>query len=178
MFDVTKIKEPFALILVGPPLSGKSTWLRNNFNLDNITILSRDEVLLEVHGSDNYSLAFKEVNQKEVDRVLREKMVAASLTTGNVAVDMTHMGSKRRKANLNYFPNHYKVAVIFPLLSDEEYAMRNKKRSVEENKWIPEYVIKSMIAGYQPIRDEEGFDKVISVKPSKLKKLKKSKKKK
>ena len=74
------------------------------------------------------------------------------------------MGSKRRKMNLNYFTDdYYKVGVIFPILSDEEYQRRNLKRNQEENKDIPQSVIKSMISGYQPIREDEGFDKVISL---------------
>jgi len=157
------LKEPFVIILVGPPLSGKTTWVHKNFDPADFVMISRDETVLEVHGSNNYSVAFKEVNQKEVDRKLLAKMTDAAKANNNVIVDMTHMNSKRRKFNLDYFPNHYKVAVIFPILKDEEYSERNKKRSEEENKWIPEHVIKSMIAGYQPIHNEEGFDKVIAL---------------
>ena len=44
------------------------------------------------------------------------------------------MASKRRKQNLNYFTNdYYKLAVIFPILSEEEYVKRNQKRIEEAN---------------------------------------------
>ena len=77
---------------------------------------------------------------------------------------MTHMASKRRKQNLNYFSDdYYKLAVIFPILSDEEYKRRNDKRIQEENKDLPMHVIKSMISSYQPIKETEGFDRVISL---------------
>ena len=33
----------------------------------------------------------------------------------------------------------------------------------EENKTIPEHVIKSMIASYQPIDKSEGFNKIIKL---------------
>jgi predicted kinase len=159
---IKNIKEPFVIILIGPPLSGKTTWVRNNF--PDVNVISRDEILMEVYGSDNYDEAFKNVNQKRVDRVLHERLVSADENMENVIVDMTHMTSKRRKHNLNYFgDDYYKVGVIFPILSDDEYEKRNQKRSDEENKYIPIGVIKRMISSYQTIQSDEGFDKIISL---------------
>lgn len=156
------LKEPFVIILVGPPLSGKTTWIRNNF--PNTKVISRDETLMEVYGSRNYTEAFNNVDQKEVDRVLTQKFIDANLAKENVIIDMTHMVSKRRKQNLDYFTDdYYKLAVIFPILSDEEYVKRNQKRIEEENKDLPMHVVKRMISSYQPISKEEGFDKVISL---------------
>ena len=160
--NLKHLKEPFVIILIGPPLSGKSTWIRENF--PDTTVICRDEILMDVYGSRNYTEAFKNVDQKEVDRVLHQSLVDANKEKKNVIVDMTHMGSKRRKQNLNYFTNdYYKLAVIFPILSDEEYVRRNQKRIEEENKNIPMSVIKSMISSYQTISPEEGFKKVISI---------------
>jgi hypothetical protein len=74
------------------------------------------------------------------------------------------MTIKRRRATLNYFSNdYYKMAVIFPILSDDEYGRRNLKRIKEENKDLPMHVIKNMISSYNPISPDEGFDKVISL---------------
>ncbi len=157
-----KLKEPFVIILVGPPLSGKTTWIRQNF--PDTEVISRDETVMEVYGSRNYTEAFANVDQKEVDRVLQQKFIKANLEKKSVIVDMTHMASKRRKQNLDYFSSdYYKLAVIFPILSDEEYEIRNKKRIEEENKDLPMRIVKSMISSYQPISKEEGFDKVISL---------------
>lgn len=160
--NIKNLKEPFVIILIGPPLSGKSTWVRQNF--PEVNVISRDEIVMEVYGSRNYTEAFKKVNQKEVDRVLDERLKEANLSKENVIIDMTHMASKRRKQNLNYFSDdYYKLAVIFPILSDEEYKRRNDKRIQEENKDLPMHVIKSMISSYQPIKETEGFDRVISL---------------
>lgn len=157
-----KLKEPFVIILVGPPLSGKTTWIRQNF--PDTEVISRDETVMEVYGSRNYTEAFANVDQKEVDRVLQQKFIKANSEKKSVIVDMTHMVSKRRKQNLDYFSSdYYKLAVIFPILSDEEYEIRNKKRIEEENKDLPMRIVKSMISSYQPISKEEGFDKVISL---------------
>ena len=157
------LKEPFVIILIGPPLSGKSTWIRENF--PTTEVISRDETVMEVYGSRNYTEAFNNVDQKEVDRVLTQKFLDANAAKKNVIVDMTHMASKRRKQNLNYFSNdYYKLGVIFPILSDDEYVRRNQKRIEEENKDLPMRIVKSMISSYQPITPDEGFNKVITLK--------------
>ena len=157
-----KLPEPFVIILVGPPLSGKTTWIKNNF--PTTEVISRDEIVMELHGTRDYNAAFNEVDHKEVDRVLDERLKEANLLKKNVIVDMTHMVSKRRKQNLNYFSDdYYKMGVIFPILSDEEYERRNKKRIEEENKDLPMHIVKRMISSYQPISKEEGFDKIITI---------------
>jgi len=157
------LKEPFVIILIGPPLSGKSTWIRENF--PTTEVISRDETVMEVYGSRNYTEAFNNVDQKEVDRVLTQKFLDANTAKKSVIVDMTHMASKRRKQNLNYFSDdYYKLGVIFPILSDDEYVRRNQKRIEEENKDLPMRIVKSMISSYQPITTDEGFNKVITLK--------------
>ena len=65
--NLKQLKEPFVIILIGPPLSGKSTWIRENF--PTTEVISRDETVMEVYGSRNYTEAFKSVDQKEVDKV-------------------------------------------------------------------------------------------------------------
>ena len=160
--DIKNLKEPFVIILIGPPLSGKTTWIRENF--PTTEVISRDEIVMEVYGSRNYTEAFKSVDQKEVDRVLTQKFLDANKEKKNVIVDMTHMASKRRKQNLNYFSDdYYKLGVIFPILPDDEYERRNQKRIEEENKNLPMAIVKSMISSYQPITADEGFNKVISL---------------
>lgn len=161
--SIKNLKEPFVIILIGPPLSGKTTWIRENF--PTTEVISRDETVMEVYGSRNYTEAFNNVDQKEVDRVLTQKFLDANAAKKNVIVDMTHMASKRRKQNLNYFSNdYYKLGVIFPILSDDEYVRRNQKRIEEENKDLPMGIVKSMISSYQPITPDEGFNKVITLK--------------
>ena len=160
--SIKNLKEPFVIILIGPPLSGKTTWIRENF--PTTEVISRDEIVMEVYGSRNYTEAFKSVDQKEVDKVLTQRFLDANKAKKNVIVDMTHMASKRRKQNLNYFTDdYYKLGVIFPILSDEEYEKRNQKRIEEENKDLPMGIVKSMISSYQPITSDEGFNKVISL---------------
>jgi predicted kinase len=160
------LKSPYILILVGPPLSGKG-WFCNLFkkNIDSdVLIVSRDEIVMDIWGNRNYNDAFSNVNHRDVDRVLHQKLLDANDSHKNVIIDMTHMTSKRRRTNLDYFTDDYfKLGIIFPILSDEEYETRNSKRMLEENKSIPMGIIKSMISQYQTIKEDEGFDKIYSL---------------
>jgi tRNA uridine 5-carbamoylmethylation protein Kti12 len=63
----------------------------------------------------------------------------------------------------NFGPAHQRVAVIFPILSEEEYQRRNIDRNAKENKWIPPSVIKSMIDSYQEPSSEEKYDIIINL---------------
>lgn len=154
------IKEPFVMMLIGPTLSGKSTYIRNNYS--NVEVISRDEIVMEVFGSRDYNLAFKEVDQKEVDRVLASRLKEANDSKKSVIIDMTNMTAKRRLATLiNFDEDFSRIAIVFPILSEEEYAKRNIDRNSKENKWIPPAVIKSMIDSYEEPTLEEGYDRVI-----------------
>jgi predicted kinase len=155
-----KIKEPFVMMLIGPTLSGKSTYIRSNY--PSAEVISRDEIVMEVFGSRDYNSAFKEVDQKEVDRRLADRLAAAGSAKKSVIVDMTNMTVKRRMATLRNFGKDFaRVAVVFPILSDEEYEKRNIDRNAKENKWIPPFVIKSMIDSYQEPSPAEGYDRTI-----------------
>ena len=145
-------------ILIGVPMSGKSTWVRENH--PDTKVISRDDIVLEVHQSNDYNRAFKEVNHKEVDKILNDRLSTASKLNENVIIDMTNMTSKRRISTLRYFTNFYKEAVVFPVLSNDEYERRNKIRTVNENKSIPMGIIKSMLDSYQEPTGDEGFDKI------------------
>jgi predicted kinase len=163
--NLDKIEKPYVIILIGPPLVGKSTWIKNNFASDEeVEVISRDEIVMNEYGSMDYDEAFRNVDQKQVNKILEYKLIDANLHRRNVVVDMTNMTSKRRRHTLSYFDQDYtKVAIIFPILEIEELMIRNKKRKEIENKSIPEQVVRNMIASYQPVRSDEGFDRVTSI---------------
>jgi predicted kinase len=157
-----KTKSPFVIILSGIPMSGKSTWVRENYP-DTLAI-SRDELVMEVAGTRDYNLAFKTVDQKAVDKLLAKRITDAATQKVDVIIDMTNLSRKVRVKNLSYFSNdYYKVSVVLPILDSEEYKRRNDFRSVNENKFIPPFVIKSMMDSFVLPTDDEGFDKIILV---------------
>ena len=153
------MNKPFVILLVGVPLSGKSTFIRNNH--PTTRIVSRDELVMEVYGSDDYNTAFKEVNQKDVDSLLDLRLKEVNINKENVIIDMTNMVVSRRVKTLRYFSDdYYKEVIVFPVLETEEYDRRNKERNANENKWIPPFVISSMLNSYQEPTLDEGFDKI------------------
>lgn len=157
-----KTKSPFVIILSGIPMSGKSTWVRENYP-DTLAI-SRDEILMEVAGTRDYNLAFKTVDQKAVDKLLAKRITDAATQKVDVIIDMTNLSRKVRVKNLSYFSNeYYKVSVVLPILDSEEYKRRNDFRSINENKFIPPFVIKSMMDSFVLPTDDEGFDKIILI---------------
>jgi predicted kinase len=157
-----KTKSPFVILLSGIPMSGKSTWVRENYP-DTLTI-SRDELVMEVAGTRDYNLAFKTVNQKAVDKLLVKRITDAATQKVDVIIDMTNVSTKVRSKNLSYFSDdYYKVAVVLPILDSAEYKRRNEFRSMNENKFIPPFVIKSMMDSFVVPTEAEGFDKIILV---------------
>jgi predicted kinase len=157
-----KTKSPFVIILSGIPMSGKSTWVRENYP-DTLAI-SRDELVMEVAGTRDYNLAFKTVDQKAVDKLLAKRITDAATQKVDVIIDMTNLSRKVRVKNLSYFSNdYYKVSVVLPILDSEEYKRRNDFRSINENKFIPPFVIKSMMDSFVFPTDDEGFDKIILI---------------
>ena len=116
---------------------------------------------LLLHVVDASSLD-REQQMIEVDKVLADRLSESNVNKISTIVDMTNMTKKRRAQTLRYFGDDFnKVAVVFPILSDEEYQNRNISRNSSENKWIPPTVIKSMIDSYQEPTYEEGFSNII-----------------
>jgi predicted kinase len=146
-------------VLIGPPLSGKSTFKKKHF--PNAFNICRDDIILSLALNVSYEEAFKIVNQKEVDTILKSKLESAS-NFQEVVIDMTNMTSKRRKYNLSFFPNHKKVAILFNFPTDDEYFLRNQKRIKEENKSISYGVFKNILDSFTPIKENENFDKIFS----------------
>tara|TARA_B100000497_G_scaffold125678_1_gene162662 strand:+ start:3153 stop:3674 length:522 start_codon:yes stop_codon:yes gene_type:complete len=164
----TSIKTPYQITLIGPPLCGKSTFLGylkmhciSRKNEDFYTI-SRDDILLKVAGTENYTEAWDKADQNVVNQKLKEKFESLSNSDKNVVIDMTNMTSKGRIKNNDMFKNHYKVAVVLEWNKDE-LIKRNDIRKEKENKFIPLNVIDSMIKNYTDPNLSEGFDLIIKL---------------
>ena len=73
---VSKLKQPYILILVGHPLVGKSFEINNILNDTNhvINVISRDDILLEVAGTKDYTEAWANVDQGKVNIKLKERI--------------------------------------------------------------------------------------------------------
>ena len=153
------MNKPKVILLIGHPLCGKSTYIKKNY--PTTQVISRDELILDIYGGDDYNLAFSEVDQKEVDKMLFKKIKYSSTSNQDVIIDMTNLTQKRRRKSLQYFPNHHKIAVVFSQLDDDEIIRRNQYRLITEKKSIPLSVIKHMMKNYQEPNKDECFDEII-----------------
>jgi tRNA uridine 5-carbamoylmethylation protein Kti12 len=157
-----ELKEPFILFMVGTPLVGKSTFIRDilpNILDSNFNVVSRDSIILE-HSMENesYNDTYRRIdNGKYIDRIMKDRFIDLFLEKKNVIIDMLNLSRKRRHNTSTYFNRYNKYAMIFPFLEKEEYIRRNKKRTDEENKNIPIHHIETLIEQYVPIHDEEKF---------------------
>lgn len=155
-------KDKNLIVLVGPPCSGKSTWVKNN--LKDYIRISRD-ALLEGMFKDrgSYSDIFKsltEDEQKSIDIQLMKEYKLALNAGENIVIDMTNMSKKSRAKFLNGYKelkNYNKHAKVF-FISEEGFSRRNEMRSFS-GKSIPHYLYLDMVKRFTfPLKDE--FDYV------------------
>ena len=144
---------PTITVLVGPPNSGKSTWIKANKS--NEFVISRDETLMRYAAfngmsQDNYSTIWKnlaEEDQKEIDNEILNKFNRAKQSKNDIVIDMTNMSKKSRRKWLSQVKGYNKKAVVF-MTDIETLFERNLKRKESEGKFIPEEVIINMIKSF------------------------------
>ncbi len=150
---VTKNKE--VVYLVALPGSGKTSYIEKN--LKNHAVVSRDEIV-ETLGDPlkgNYNTAWKNVDQKQVDKELNLILKEAT-TKDKVVIDMTNLTRKPRRTKLSLFPDHYKKAIV--LLPD--LLTTFKRCEARKDKTISPDVIHHMITGFS-LPDLGDFDEVV-----------------
>lgn len=142
-------------LLIGPPCSGKSTWIEENKT--NEHVISRDATVMDMatKGID-YDEAWASVDQKEVDRQLQLRFNIAKKVEGlNIIIDMTNMSKKTRRKWLNV-PKHWKRKARVFITSMDELNARNRQRP---GKIIPEQAMHRMIGAFHaPLYSE--FDEI------------------
>jgi len=152
-------KEKEVIILCGLPGSGKSRWTHNNaYNRDTgklSMIVSRDHYFAEHFPDLDYNNAWKQTNQKLVDRWLVQKFAYAK-RQDQVIVDMTHMSKKSRRKSLSHFGSEYKKKCVVFLPDMPTLFLQNENRS---GKVIGREVIEKMMRSFYPPTMEE-FDEI------------------
>lgn len=151
-------------ILVGPPGSGKSTWVEKEFQGE-CTHIGSDAILeaLAEETGQTYDQVFNKYMKVAEKMMWQEfdKVVEAGCYP--IIVDRTNMSIKSRAKFFDRLKNFHKGhgynihAVVFPKPDDEEYQRRLNSRP---GKTIPPFVIESMLKNFQMPRVEEGFASV------------------
>lgn len=146
------------VILVGPPLSGKTTWVNNHAK--NHFLLSRDQVILDMANMDNMDQAWEAVDHEKVNIEFGLKKKEAVESGKNIVFDLTHVSQKDRRRALSGISTRYKRKAIVFLTAYQTLVDRNKIRSQNENKSIPHYVLLKMMKGFSIPTLSEGFDEI------------------
>lgn len=143
---------PVVNVLVGLPASGKSTWAKEESELNGSVILSSDSIREELFGSEE-----EQGSPKLVFDTLKERLVETIRCGRNVIVDATSINRWERSDYINIANNNGAIAIatLFntPL---EACKIRNEKRE----RTVPDFVYDRMTAKYEEPSTEEGFSAV------------------
>lgn len=142
-------------VLIGPPGSGKSTWVERH--QDNAVVISRDDIIMELAPSYmDYNQAFASVDQNKVNSLLDKKFQEAKRGNQNIIIDMTNMSAKSRRKWLNGVPRDWSRKATVFCTPFSELMNRNRNRP---GKMIPERIIVDMLIRFHaPFRSE--FDEI------------------
>ena len=153
-------KEHQFVMMIGLPMSGKSTWIQNFLKENNdFTIASRDDLILELGGNKTYNEAYKSIDSKEVNKLFNERVDQLIKERKNILFDLTNMSRKWRKKTLNKLPNSYKKTAQVILSDLDTLQKRNEFRKVSEGKEIPWSALEMMIKSFTPPMFDE-FDEI------------------
>jgi predicted kinase len=147
--------------LVGVPGSGKSTWVTAQDWARDCILVSTDNHVEDYATlvGKTYNEVFKEHMPRAVELMAQDVVVARNAGK-DIIWDQTSTTVKSRIRKFNMLPNYEHIAVVFRTPESEELAKRLASRS---GKNIPDYVLRSMIDGWEEPTLSEGFSKIIYV---------------
>lgn len=155
---ITRQTKGEAIVLVGPPCSGKSTWIKQNAK--DYKLVCRDNVIMEMGKGKHYNDAFRSVDQDKVNQEYDRMRKQVIKTEQNIVFDLTHMTGKSRRKSLAGLPKDMKRTAVVFLTSFETLNDRNQKRNKDENKFIPAHAMENMMGSFDFPLEAEGFDEI------------------
>lgn len=142
--------RPLIIFLVGLPLTGKTTFVKEyEQNLLDFEIISRDDLLLRETGkSDNqeaWQCASVDNLHGKIDSILMQKISNCVIYQKNILIDMTNLRLNARAEKLALIPeNYFKLSLRFMLPDEATLLQRNEERQAKEGKFIPPDVLTRM----------------------------------
>lgn len=157
--------QPLFVVLIGPPASGKSTFLNALKAHMPLVIASTDDQIdaYAVEHKLTYSQAFDKINFKHLKKAMDQTMVDAVSSGKHVFVDQTNMSRKSRSGKLKLASEAYlKIAIDFDV-PDKVLLERLDARAAATGKLIPRGIFFSMMKSYEAPTRDEGFNKLYTV---------------
>ena len=160
-------------VLVGPPCSGKSTYLKT---LDYDFVISSDdivEVLCRQH-SLQYHQYFKLPSDHfliEQHNKIFNELVVKSHEYDHVVWDLTNLTRKSRAKIFAHYPSALFRAVVFRDISQGQSKQdkhsferllleRNQARFRRNGKFVDEAILKKMVKKFEMVDKSEGFTEI------------------
>jgi predicted kinase len=157
-----------AYLLVGLPGSGKSYWASSFFNRpNNMKLVSTDAYIEQLASATGktYSDLFDAEFGNALDW-MKEQLAEAIENRNNIIWDQTNLTVKSRKSKVKKLIDAgYRVIAVFFDCSTDVAEQRRIEREQKTGKHIPTAAVQSMTAQLTPPSLDEGFEKIIVVRP-------------
>jgi len=153
------LTNPWFVMLVGMPATGKTTFIKNLKQPHVYVVLSTDRYIDLVANAQRktYNEIFKDTIE-EAQGCLEENFKHALKYKKNIIHDQTNLSRNKRLSVLERIPDsYYKVCIVFEC-KQEEWEKRLVSRP---GKVIPQSILDSMCDRFQLVSVTEGFDDVI-----------------
>ena len=155
-------KERKLVLLIGPPLSGKTRWVNNQKRKGDLYIISRDRILKE-NFSDLGETIFKiSKNMKKPDYIRMDKIYVEEMKEGmrlgkDIYVDSYNMSRRDRELFLEEVSDEYNKESLCFFVDIDELYKRNKSKNRTSKISIDYYCKRLEI----PLLDEFDYNRYI-----------------
>ena len=156
-------------ILVGIPCSGKSTWVKNNLEkFDNSVIISRDNIRFHLTPEDQPYF----INEKKVFQMYIDNINLALRQYENIFCEATHINWSNRRKLLEALDlkDQVRVNVLIATTPLEECLRRNAQRSGRA--CVPETAIRRIHRSYtDPVEDPYDYNLIALIEDDEIKRV-------
>lgn len=147
------LKCPRIIVLIGPPGSGKSTWIKEYLAkaVRPAVVLSSDDQIdaMAAELGITYSQMMPKIDMKALEQNMHADLRRAVAEGADIIVDRTNLKVKSRRKWMSQVPSHYvRVAVNFNV-SRQELNRRIADRAAKTGKNIPADVVSDMIKTFE-----------------------------
>jgi len=163
--------EPWMIMMIGLPGSGKSTLISNLQaalglqGLPAVEVASTDALIeLEaVRMGITYSEAWDKVNMKTINNQFKDKIKSLISSKSCFILDQTNMSRKSRESKISGVSPVYHKICLSVTVDDKILAERLATRAANTGKVIPPFVMKNMASSFVPPSKSEGWNLIVDV---------------